>query len=355
MRGATAKGRGGRGLLVIRAPRLPLSLVLDRRVPGVLLALALASAAAAVVSVGYGQYAIAPLDVLKALLGLETADPNHPFVVTTLRLPRVLIGFCVGLALALAGTITQGLARNPLASPDILGVNAGASLAAVALIVLVPSASFALVPPVAFAGALATAALIGALALRGGGAPIRLALIGIGFAAVAAALTTAILTLGRTLFAARALVWLAGSVYGRSWREFWALAPWLAVGVPAALLLARQLDALQVGDDVARGLGSRITAMRALLLLAAVTLAGAAVAAAGAVGFVGLMAPHLARRLVGPTHQGLLPTAALLGGLIVMLADLAGRALFAPVELPCGVITAIIGAPYFFYLLYRSA
>lgn len=355
MRGAIARGgAAARGPIVIRPGRLPLSWTVDRRVPPVLLILGLATVVATVLSVGYGQYFIAPLDVLRTFLGLETGNPNHPFVVTTLRLPRVLIAFLVGLALALAGTIAQGLARNPLASPDILGVNAGASLAAVALIVLAPAAPFYLVPPAAFAGALVVAALIAALSLRGGGSPIRLVLIGVGFAAVAGALTTALLTLGRTLFAARALIWLAGSVYGRSWRELWAILPWLAVFVPLALLLARHLDVLHLGDDVARGLGSRLALWRGLLLLTAVALAGAAVATAGAVGFVGLMTPHLARRLVGPAHAGLLPTAALTGGLIVLLADLAGRTLFAPVELPCGVITAIIGAPYFFYLLYQS-
>ena len=173
-------------------------------------------------------------------------------------------------------------------------------------------------------------------------------------AAVAGALTTLLVTLGNVYQVQPALVWLVGSVRARGWNDFWALLPWLAVFLPLALLGARALNSLSLGDTVARSLGSRVERERGLLLLTSVALAGAAVATAGTVGFVGLMAPHLARRLVGPTHEALLPTAALLGGLLVSAADLVGRTVLAPVEVPCGIVTAILGAPYFVYLLFRG-
>lgn len=340
--------------LVIRPRPLPVSFRLDRRVPGVLLALGLLTVAGMVINMGQGEYPIAPPDVVRTVLGLETGNPDHAFIVRTLRLPRMLVALLVGMALATSGAILQGLLRNPLAAPEVLGVSAGASLAAVALIVLFPGVSAAALPPAAFGGALAPALLLYLLARTRRGAPLRLILVGVGIAAIAGALTTAIITFGRILQVSQALIWMAGSVYGRSWEHLWPLLPWLAVFLPAAWLSTRHLNALSLGDEVADGLGVRVELQRGVLLLIAVALAGAAVATAGAVGFVGLMAPHLARRLVGPAHEGLLPTAGLLGGLLVILADLAGRTLFAPIEIPCGVITAILGAPYFLYLLARG-
>lgn len=307
-----------------------------------------------VFSVGYGEYPISPIDVLKTLLGLSTNNSDHSFVIYTLRLPRVITAFLVGMALAVAGTILQGLTRNPLAAPEIVGVEAGAGLAAVALIVLFPSVSVFFLPIFAFAGALTAALLVYWLSWNGGSSPIRLILVGVGLGAVASALTSLMITFGNIYDVSQALVWLAGSVYGRTWEHIQALLPWLMVFMPLALLSSRELNALSLGDQVSRGLGSAVEWQRGLLLLISVALAGASVATAGTIGFVGLMAPHLARQLVGNAHQGLMPTAALAGGLIVALADLLGRSLFAPIELPCGVITAAVGAPYFLYLLYRN-
>lgn len=340
--------------IVIRTPPLPVSFRLDRRVPGVLLVLGLLTLAGMVVNMGQGEYPIAPPDVVRTVLGLETGNPDYAFIVNTLRLPRMLVALLVGAALATSGVILQGLLRNPLAAPEVLGVSAGASLAAVTLIVLFPSVSAAALPPAAFGGALAPALAIYLLARARPGAPLRLILVGVGIAAIAGALTTAIVTFGRILQVSQALVWMAGSVYGRGWAQLWPLLPWLGVFLPAAWLSARDLNALNLGDEVAGGLGVRVELRRGVLLLVAAALAGAAVATAGAVGFIGLMAPHLARRLVGPAHEGLLPAAGLLGGLLVVLADLAGRTLFAPIEIPCGIITAIVGAPYFLYLLARG-
>jgi iron complex transport system permease protein len=307
-----------------------------------------------VISVGQGEYPVPPLDVLKTILGLETQNPDYYFIVNTLRLPRTLVAYLVGVGLGISGTILQGITRNPLADPGIIGINAGASLAAVTLIVLLPSVPLFVLPLSAFGGALAVALLIYWLAWNHGSSPIRLILIGVGLAAIAGALTTLMITFGEINTVSQALVWLAGSVYGRSWEHVVSLLPWLIVLVPLAFVLAQQLNMLNLGDDVARGLGSRVEWQRGLLLLTSVALAGASVATAGTIGFIGLIAPHLGRQLVGPTHEGLIPTAAMMGGMIVVVADLLGRTLFAPIEIPCGVITAAVGAPYFLYLLVRN-
>jgi len=343
-----------KGWLVIRSRRFPLSFRLERRVPTVLLTLLLITSVAMVISVGQGEYPIPPLDVLKTILGLETENPDYYFIVNTLRLPRTLVAYLVGVGLGISGTILQGITRNPLADPGIIGFNAGASLAAVTLIVLLPSVPLFALPLSAFGGALVVALLIYLLAWDKGSSPLRLILVGVGLDAIATALTTLMITFGEINNVSQALVWLAGSVYGRSWEHVVSLLPWLIVLVPLAFVLAQQLNALNLGDDVARGLGSRVEWQRGLLLLTSVALAGASVATAGRIGFVGLIAPHLGRQLVGPTHESLIPTAAMMGGMIVVLADLLGRMLFAPIELPCGVITAALGAPYFLYLLVRN-
>jgi iron complex transport system permease protein len=233
-------------------------------------------------------------------------------------------------------------------------VNAGAGLAAVSLIVLFPNIPLFVLPLSAFVGALTVAILIYLMAWDKGSSPLRLILMGVGFAAVLNSLTTLIITFGEINNVSQALVWLAGSVYGRSWEHLGTILPWLAVFVPLSLVLAMSLNALSLGDDIAKSLGARVEWQRGLLLLSSAAMAGAAVAVAGTIGFVGLMAPHLGRQLVGPTHEGLLPTAALIGGVIVVLSDWLGRVLFAPIQLPCGVVTAAIGTPYFLYLLIRN-
>jgi iron complex transport system permease protein len=339
---------------VIRSQPMPFSMRLDRRVPalfGVLLALTVLTL---VVSIGYGDYPIAPIDVVKTLLQLDTGNADHAFIVYVLRLPRTIVAFLVGMGLAVSGAILQGLARNPLAAPEIVGVNAGASLVAVTLIVALPGLPLILLPIAAFAGALVAALLIYILAWSNGSAPMRLILVGVGVSAVAGSLTSLMITFGNIYDVSQALVWLTGSVYGRQWEHIQALLPWLLVFLPLTVLLARDLNTLALGDEVARGLGSRVEWQRGLLLISSVALAGSSVAIAGTIGFVGLMAPHLSRQLVGASHEGLIPVTAMTGGVIVMLADLVGRSLFAPIELPCGVVTAAVGAPYFLYLLYRN-
>ncbi|MGD1851957.1 MAG: FecCD family ABC transporter permease [Cyanophyceae cyanobacterium] len=335
-------------------PRQPrISFRLDRRVPLVLTVLVAIALLSLILSVSQGEYPVSPLAAIKAVLGApESADDQ--FVINTLRLPRALTALLAGMGLAVAGTISQALARRPLAAPSIIGINSGASFVAVVFIILFPSASVAWLPAATFMGALGVATILYFLAWHRSSSPIRLILVGIGLTAMTGALTSILVTFGNINNVSQALVWLTGSVYGRSWQHFWPLVPWPIIFIPLSLLLARDLDALNLGENLAQGLGSRVERTRSVLLFCTVALAGSSVATAGTIGFVGLMAPHLARQLVGPSHVGLIPVAAMIGACIVELADLLGRLLFAPIEIPCGVITAIIGAPYFLWLLYRN-
>lgn len=334
--------------------RLPSFYRLDRRVLPTITILSILSILAIIISVGRGEYLISPLAVISTILGLPTDNPDDAFIVWTLRLPRSLVAWGVGAGLGLAGALIQSLTRNSLASPDIIGVNAGAALAAVTAIVLFPSLPAIFLPPAAFGGATLVAVLIYGLAWNGGISPLRLILVGVGLSLIAGAIVDAILTFGNIREVSQALVWLAGSTYGRSWEHLYAFLPWLIIFGGASLLSSRDLNVLHLGDEIARGLGIQLELQRGLLLLSGIALAGASVATAGSIGFVGLMAPHLGRKLVGVSHEGLLPIAALIGGFLVVASDLLGRSLFAPIELPCGIITAIIGAPYFLYLLIRA-
>ncbi|MGF1480064.1 MAG: FecCD family ABC transporter permease [Cyanophyceae cyanobacterium] len=339
--------------IIFRSKILPISFRLHQRVPIVLLVLVAITLTAMVINTSVGEYPIPPLAVIQTVLGIDQ-NPDYAFVVNTLRVPRTLTACLVGIALAISGTILQGITRNPLADPGIIGINAGASLAAVSLIVLFANVPAQMLPLAAFGGALVASGLIYSLAWDRGTHPVRLILIGVGIAAVASALTNLMITFGDIYDVSRALVWLAGSVYGRSWEQVRSLLPWLIVFVPLSLANAPQLNALALGEETAKGLGSRVEWQRSLLLLISAALSGAAVATAGTISFVGLIAPHIARQLVGNIHEGLIPVAAIMGAVIVVVADLLGRTLLAPIELPCGIITAIVGAPYFVYLLIKN-
>lgn len=333
------------------------SVRLDRRVPIIGAVLLIFTFIVLVLSTNYGAYNMSPLDVVLTLFNLNQDHPDHAnfvLVVHQFRLPRILVAFFVGAALATSGAIMQGITRNPLADPSILGVNAGAAVVAVALIVWLKDVPTNILPVAAWVGGTVTALFIYVLAWRGGHSnTLRLVLIGVGIAFALEAVITIFTVFGNTYDVQQAFLWLTGSVYGRNWEHVRVIVAWLAVLLPLALLQARHLNTLNLGDEVAAGLGVRVERQRQFLLMIAVALAAVSVAVAGTVAFVGLVAPHVVRRLVGPAHEGLLPVSALFGGALLVLADLVGRWVIAPSELPLGVVTALIGAPYFLFLLYQ--
>ena len=339
--------------LTLRTRRSTWSFKLDRRAPWVLAITLLVTVALMIWNVGTGEYPIAPLDVIKTILHIETGNNDYNFVVNTLRLPRAIVAFMVGVMLALSGAVMQTLTRNPLASPDITGVTAGASMGAVAMILLWPEAASAALPIAALVGGTGVALIIYLLAWRHGDSPMRLILVGIGLGAMLSAFQSILMLRADIDQLQRALYWLTGSIYARTWEHLYALLPWFVVLVPVVLFSSRQLNSLHLGDDVAHSVGVPVTLQRGLLLLASVGLTAAAISQVGALGFVGLMAPHVARRLVGPAHEGSLVVTGLFGGLLVLAADFVGRTALAPIEVPAGIIIALIGAPFFIFLLWR--
>ncbi|UZE26930.1 FecCD family ABC transporter permease [Pseudomonas asplenii] len=297
-----------------------------------------------------GKINLSPLTVLRVLAG--AADPGLTFIVEQLRLPRLVLAALVGAALAVSGLILQSIIRNPLASPDLLGITSGASAAAVGYLSFFSLAlGSQFLPLAAMAGAGLAALAIYLLAWKQGTSPLRLVLIGVGVSALLAAVTTFVLVFSPLTTTLSAYVWLTGSVYGASWPEPRALAGWLLAIMPLLAWLARQVRVQQLDDDLAQGIGARVQWLRAGLLLVSVALAGAAVAWGGAIAFVGLIAPHIAKRLVPPGFAGQALMSALVGANLVMLADLVGRTLFLPLDLPAGIFVAVLGTPFFLYLL----
>jgi iron complex transport system permease protein len=314
----------------------------------VTVSLAIAVLAMIALTLSYGEFQISLPDVVRSLLGLP-APPGVDYIMHSLRLPLAATGTLVGLAVGLAGAIFQQLTRNALASPDVIGVSSGASAAAV-LAILVTGASGITVSIAALLGALATTAVIYLLSWQRGVSGYRFVLIGIGVAAALNSVTSFLLTRSDVRVASDALIWLTGSITGRTWAQVRPLAVAVAILVPAALLLGRSLAGLQLGDDLARGLGLRVERSRLALLLAGVLLAGSATAAAGPVAFVAFLSGPIAARMVGGGRPVLF-AAGLVGALIVLVADFAGAHLLGPVEFPVGVITGIVGTPYLLWLL----
>lgn len=275
------------------------------------------------------------------------------FVLDT-RVPRVLAALLAGASLALAGTLVQAVTRNPLAEPGVLGVSGGAALGAVLLVTTVPMAGSWGMAGAAFAGAAVSSVLVFGLAARGGFRQNRLVLVGIGVATAATALISLLIVLTDPFNATKALTWLSGSTYGRTLPDVVPLAVVLVLGLAVAVARRTELDLVSLDDDTPRLLGLGLARGRFGFLALAVLLSATAVAAAGTIGFVGLVAPHAARALVGRRHVRVLPVAVLLGAVLVGTADLLGRTVIAPAQLGAGLMTAAIGTPYFLYLLVRG-
>lgn len=323
----------------------------------VMIILAALIAVVFVISMNTGYIRLSPLEVIITLFGMGT--DKQSLILFDFRLPRIVISILAGAGLAVSGCILQGVSRNALADPGLLGINAGAGLMVMLFISFVPATSAGsvfMLPVLALFGAGSTALLIYRLAYRRheGISPTRLILTGI---AVSAGISAAMIVLTLRLDPDRyqfVATWLAGSIWGTNWKFVIALLPWIAVLLPYVFYKGRVMDVLNLGDQTASGLGAPVEKERLKLLAAAVGLAGSSVAVSGGIGFVGLIGPHLARRLVGPKHQLLLPASAMTGALLLIVADTVGRWILQPSEIPTGIVVAVIGAPYFLYLLARS-
>ena len=307
---------------------------------------------AVLLSLGVGSVAIPWGTTVEALVAFDGSSEH--LIVRSLRLPRTVIGLGVGASLAAAGVAMQAITRNALASPTILGVNAGASFAIVTAVFVLDVVSPSMYVWFAFAGALAVSVLVHGIAAagRGGATPVKLALAGAVVTALLGSWTSGVLILDQqTLDEVR--FWLAGSLAGRDVEVFGQLVPFMLVGVLALLAMVRQLDTIALGDTVAVGLGQDTALVRAATTVLVVLLAGASVAAAGPIGFVGLAVPHAVRTVVGPEHRWLLPYAVLWGPVLLLCSDVLGRILMRPSEIQVGIVTALVGAPVLVHLVRR--
>lgn len=326
----------------------------DRRFILCMLGLLTLLLAALVFSLGVGAVYIPPRQVLNALLGSPGARPADVAIVRDLRLARVLLAALIGAGLAVSGAAFQGLFRNPLADPFVVGASGGASLGATLAIVLGLSwrfAGFGPVPLAAFAGALLAVFVVYSVAQVGGQTTaITLLLAGAALSTLLSAMVSLLMLLSdETLH--EVFTWVMGGLSGRSWPHLWSSGPYLLVGLALLWLAARPLDALACGEETAQSLGLSLTCARGIIVGAASLATAAAVAAGGVIGFVGLVAPHIARLLFGATHRRVIPASTLIGMLLLLLADDLARTVIAPVELPVGVVTSLLGGTFFLYLL----
>ncbi|MEK4014950.1 FecCD family ABC transporter permease [Peribacillus sp. FSL M8-0224] len=312
------------------------------------------------ISINAGYIKIPLIDVISTLSGNGTAQ--NELTMLEFRLPRIVLAILVGMGIAISGAILQGISQNPLADPGILGINAGAGFTVVLYMFFFQGTAFFngwssvfIMPFTALVGSFLAAFLIYALSWKKGQVtPARLLLVGIGInAAFGAGLVIFQMKMEPNNFM-KALIWLSGTIWGTNWTFVWALLPWLVVLIPLAIYKSKVLDVLRLGDPIAIGVGVQIEKERRLLLLISVALAGVCVSVGGGITFLGLIAPHIARRLVGARHAKLLPLTAILGSLLLLSADTLGRVIMAPMELPVGIIVSILGAPYFIYLLVKN-
>lgn len=294
-----------------------------------------------------------PLDEVWRLL-FHPEGSNNALIVHTLRLPRAIVAALVGACLGVAGAMMQGITRNPLSEPGIMGVNAGAVLAILVALVFFPDLPSWSTVVVAALGGVGAAALVYSITLSVGLTPVRLALAGIAVGSMLGAAASFLLI----IFEDRTrgvLFSLSGSVAGRTWEHVWTLLPWAVPALLLALILSHQINLLSLGEDVARGLGTRVEVVRLVSTTLAVLLAGAAVSVAGPIGFLGLMLPHAARGLVGPDYRQVIPLSAILSASLMLLSDLAARLIDKPLETPVGILIAGIGAPFLVYVARRMA
>ena len=311
----------------------------------------------AIVGIRMGYASISYDRIIPTLLGQGTF--KEEFILFSIRLPRIIITLLAGMSLALSGAILQGVTRNDLADPGIIGINSGAGAAIAVFFLFFPikADSFIyMLPLVAFAGALLTTCLIYlcSYSKNNGLQPVKLVLVGVGFSMALSGVMIVLISSAERSKVDFIVKWMAGNIWGTDWPFIWALLPWLIILIPFSLYKANRLNLLALNEPVAIGVGVAIERERLTLLLTAVALAASAVSVTGGVAFIGLMAPHIAKALVGPRNQLFIPVAILIGGWLLLLADTIGRNLVDPDGIPAGIMVALIGAPYFMYLLLKK-
>ena len=299
-------------------------------------------------SIRLGTYTLSFEEIWAAF---QPDDKNY-FTLMEYRLPRAVLAILLGAALAISGVLVQSVVRNPLASPDILGINNAAGLIAVSVLMFLPNLAFYWMPIFAFLGGVLSFVILW-IVCGFNFRPIKMAIIGVALSALWAAISH-YLMLTNPVEINTAMLWLTGSLWGRSWSYLNVVLPWLVVLLPLPFIFCRDLDTLGLGENKASTLGVTVNKVQISVLVLAVALSTTAVAICGPIAFLGLVAPHLARRLVGGRHRTLLPAALIIGALLLQLSDILARVIDPPTELPAGILTAIIGAPYFFYLLMRT-
>lgn len=299
-------------------------------------------------SIRLGTYTLSFEEIWAAF---QPDDKNY-FTLMEYRLPRAVLAILLGGALAISGVLVQSVVRNPLASPDILGINNAAGLVAVSVLMFLPNLAFYWMPIFAFLGGVLSFVILW-IVCGFNFRPIKMAIIGVALSALWAAISH-YLMLTNPVEINTAMLWLTGSLWGRSWSYLNVVLPWLVVLLPLPFIFCRDLDTLGLGENKASTLGVTVNKVQISVLVLAVALSTTAVAICGPIAFLGLVAPHLARRLVGGRHRSLLPAALIIGALLLQLSDILARVIDPPTELPAGILTAIIGAPYFFYLLMRT-
>ena len=299
-------------------------------------------------SIRLGTYTLS----LEEIWAAFQPDNKNYFTLMEYRLPRAVLAILLGGALAISGVLVQSVVRNPLASPDILGINNAAGLVAVSVLMFLPNLAFYWMPILAFLGGVLSFVILW-IVCGFNFRPIKMAIIGVALSALWAAISH-YLMLTNPVEINTAMLWLTGSLWGRSWSYLNVVLPWLVVLLPLPFIFCRDLDTLGLGENKASTLGVTVNKVQISVLVLAVALSTTAVAICGPIAFLGLVAPHLARRLVGGRHRTLLPAALIIGALLLQLSDILARVIDPPTELPAGILTAIIGAPYFFYLLMRT-
>jgi iron complex transport system permease protein len=344
-------------LVVVRGKKF--SLIYEKRSLLIVLVAVLLCAAAMLLSLSIGQKIIPINKVIEVVFSGKKG--GEALIINTLRMPRTLVALLVGASLGLSGAILQGVIKNPLADPNVVGIVDSGSVGALLFLTLFTDSknnsltvSIFYMPVFAFAGAITAVLLVYFMAYKRGVTPYRLILIGIAISGAAKALTSVLIINGPVVFIKEAQLWITGTIYGTNWTHVKLLLIWFSALLIIVLVSTRELNIHGLEDNTAKGLGSKVERKRFFFMLLSAALASGAVAVGGGISFVGLMAPHIARKLTNSSFENLIPLSCLSGGIIVVIADLAARVLFYPLDLPVGIFTAGIGAPFFIYLMIRN-